>query len=193
MRAWAQPGRVATLEFEKKILLLGDAAVGKTSLIRRFVVDRFADSYIATIGTKTTRKTMYLNYAKSDLTVQLNLSIWDIIGQKGMERTHKVYFPGTEAAIFVADLTRPDTFDSLGEWAAALKGVCGDVSGVVAANKVDLTGMAAVSDAQAEAAARGVGYGWLKTSAKTGENVEQAFRSVATDLCRPLVAKYRRG
>lgn len=184
---------VPTIEVEKKVLLLGDAAVGKTSLVRRFVVDVFSDNYIATIGTKTTRKTMYLNYEKTDVTVQLNLSIWDIIGQKGMERTHKVYFPGTEAAILVADLTRPDTFESLAEWAGALRAVCGDVMSVVAANKSDLAGGVVVRDEDAEAAAEALGCGWLKTSAKTGKNVEEAFRSLATELCKPIVARYRRG
>src|SRR6266702_3278588 len=101
-----------TLEFEKKVLLIGDASVGKTSLVRRFVIDKFDDRYIVTIGTKTSRKPMEFKYEPQQLAITLTLNIWDIIGQKEMKKLHTLYFKGSEGVIVVCDMTRADTLAS---------------------------------------------------------------------------------
>jgi GTPase SAR1 family protein len=74
------------LTIKKKIVLLGDSAVGKTSLIRRYVFDQFEDSYIATIGTKVTRKELKIQ--RPHHSVDLTFVIWDLIGREGYHGLH---------------------------------------------------------------------------------------------------------
>lgn len=182
-----------TLEFEKKILLIGDGSVGKTSLVRRFVIDKFDDKYIMTIGTKTSRKPMSFTFEPEQLQLELQLDIWDILGQSGMERAHRVYFKGAEAFILVFDGVRRPTFDGLVGWASQVVELCGSIPGVLACNKVDLKDQFQVTEAEVESLAKQLNLTLFYTSAKTGENVEAAFKKVGNDLCYPLIQKYAGG
>lgn len=183
-----------SMEFEKKILLLGDGAVGKTSLVRRFVIDKFADKYITTIGTKTSRKELEFDYPTEQLQLKLQLDIWDILGQKGMERAYTIYFKGAEAVLYVCDGTRKETLDSIATWVDEVKANAGKaLPGILACNKIDLANEIQVTPEELEAAAKTYGLTLLRTSAKTGENVEQAFREIGEFLCGPIITKYGGG
>jgi len=177
------------LEFEKKVLLIGEASVGKTSLVRRFVIDRFDDRYIVTIGTKVSRKVMDFEYPGEGVAVSLMMSVWDVIGQRSAERVHEMYFKGAEAFILVCDGTRRETFEAVGDWAFRARRVAGPVPGVLACNKADLKAAFKVTDAEVRAKAQGLGLAPLFTSAKTGENVEEAFRQIGEGLSRAILAK----
>ena len=96
---------------KKKVVLLGNSAVGKTSLIKRFVYDKFEDSYIATIGSKVTKKNMSMMTGGQEK--GLTLMIWDVLGSEGYKATHARTLAGAHGAILVSDLTRKDTLDSL--------------------------------------------------------------------------------
>jgi small GTP-binding protein len=181
------------LEFEKKILLIGDGSVGKTSLVRRFVIDKFDDKYIVTIGTKTSRKPMKFAFAPEQLEIDMQLDIWDILGQSGMERAHRVYFKGAEAVIIVCDGTNRKSFDAVPGWAASVVELCGSIPGALAVNKVDLRPQFQVSDEEAAARAKEFNLTLFHTSAKTGENVEAVFQHIGSALCTPLIAKYGPG
>ncbi|HKZ59173.1 MAG TPA: Rab family GTPase [Candidatus Thermoplasmatota archaeon] len=182
-----------SLEFEKKILLIGDGNVGKTSLVRRFVIDKFDDKYIITIGTKTSRKPMEFDYPGDGLHIKLQLDIWDILGQTGMERAHRMYFKGAEAVIIVCDGTRRASFDSVPTWAKSVYELCGPVPGAFAVNKVDLKESFQVSDEEAASRAKEINLALFHTSAKTGENVEAVFHQIGQYLCATIVAKYGGG
>jgi len=184
---------VETLEIEKKILLLGEPAVGKTSLVRRFVIDKFSDRYLATIGTKTSRKLMDFNFPERGLHIKLQLYVWDVFGQSGMPRAYKIYFKGAEAAILVFDLTRPMTLAALERWGETLRSICGDVPGILACNKADLDRQVSITDEEISKKAGSLRMASLMTSAKTGENVETAFRAIGSLLCAPMVQKFLRG
>jgi small GTP-binding protein len=162
---------------KKKVLLLGDGAVGKTSLIRRFVVDKFSDDYIATIGTKVTKKEMQLRHHGED--VYLTLVIWDILGQKEYRTIHETSFAGATGALVVGDLTRPETMDSLEEhWIPFLWSRVGKVPLVFAGNKTDLIESPRESERTlGDLASRYEAEG-VMTSAKTGMGVEAAFRAL---------------
>src|SRR5213592_2010376 len=122
---------------KRKILLLGDGAVGKTSLIRRFVVDKFSDDYITTIGTKVTKRDLRLELGNR--TVDLSLMIWDVLGQKGYKGIQESAFRGARGVILVFDVTRPETFESFDEyWIPRVRAVAGPIPMVVVGNKVDL-------------------------------------------------------
>jgi len=173
---------------KKKVVLLGDSAVGKTSLIKRFVLDIFEDSYIATIGSKVTRKE--LKIPRPDKTVDLTLMIWDLIGREGYTAFHARTFAGVHGAILVADLTRLETLETLERyWIPALFKVVENVPLVFAANKsdrmkeaewkpevlADVAGRYNDGLTSVLPASRLTTY---TTSAKTGENVERAFESL---------------
>ncbi|MEF8873317.1 MAG: Rab family GTPase [Candidatus Thermoplasmatota archaeon] len=113
-----------------KILLLGDGAVGKTSLVRRFVEQKFDDRYIATIGVNVKKKRL------PDLDVKLML--WDMYGQKMNKDLHASHYSGADGAIIVYDLTRYDTFLSLASWINEVFSVTGKIPFVILGNKLDL-------------------------------------------------------
>ncbi|MFQ5885567.1 MAG: hypothetical protein ACE5IO_10770, partial [Thermoplasmata archaeon] len=96
---------------KKKVVLLGDSAVGKTSLIRRYVFDQFEGSYVTTIGSKVTRKEMMI--VRDGDGVSVNMIIHDILGRAGYMALHSRTFAGVQGAILVADLTRRETLNSL--------------------------------------------------------------------------------
>jgi small GTP-binding protein len=172
----------------KKIVLLGDSAVGKTSLVRRYVFDQFEDSHIATIGSKVTMKRLMV--PRPDRTVDLKLMIWDIIGREGYRALHARTFAGVHGAILVADLTRRETLESLERyWIPALMKVVESVPLVFACNKSDLKKDFEFDPDEMEDLASRYNIGLegvlpsgfksdYSTSAKNGSNVEQVFESL---------------
>ena len=123
----------------KKVVLLGESAVGKTSLIRRFVHDEFSDSYISTIGTKVSKKVLDINFEGQD--TQVNLMIWDMLGREGYMSTQARQIVGAQGVIIVADITRPETLTNLEKyWIPLILRTIGTVKlpFVFLGNKVDL-------------------------------------------------------
>ncbi|RRR73967.1 MAG: GTP-binding protein [Candidatus Viridilinea halotolerans] len=162
----------------RKICLLGDFAVGKTSLIRRFVEGRFDESYLSTIGVQISRRTVTL--AAPDVT--LNLYVWDTAGSEPFTAVVRSYYQGARGAILVCDLTRPDTLQSLTKYVREMSAVNKAMAFVVVGNKVDLAGQREISDAMLDEAAQQYNAPWFLSSARTGENVEEAFQVLAGQL-----------
>ncbi|TRO50712.1 GTP-binding protein [Candidatus Bathyarchaeota archaeon] len=175
-------GMTETKELIKKICLLGDAAVGKTSLIRRYVYSSFDDKYITTIGTKVTKKSLVFKHPSQDMKVRISLLIWDILGQKEYSRLHPVYYQGAEGGLVVSDATRPATIKSLEEWAVGFQKTVGSVPLVFLINKVDLVDRDAFDLSEAQAIADKYNARLYFTSAKTGENVERSFLELGNTL-----------
>jgi small GTP-binding protein len=166
----------------KKVCLLGDFAVGKTSLMRRFVYDLFSDKYISTIGVKVSRKTVAIPVA-ADI-VELTMMLWDLGGSEEFNRVRASYLRGAAGAVLVCDLARPRTLDSIRTYADELHGISPGARFILAANKCDLTDRQRLTREQIEAAAANVNAPYYLTSAKTGDEVETLFRH----LGRLLVA-----
>src|SRR5207249_9482358 len=158
---------------KRKILLLGDGAVGKTSLIRRFVVDKFSDEYITTIGTKTTKKDLLLDLEGKEWNV--SLLIWDVLGQKGYTEVQTSAFQGAKGVILVYDVSRPGTRGSLVDyWIPRVWKVVGRLPMVVFANKSDLATDRSAEEAQLASLCELYGCTGHLTSAKSGTGVEDA-------------------
>lgn len=169
------------IEYRKKILLIGDAAVGKTSLIRRLVVDLFDDKYITTIGTKVTVKDMQVSVDEE--LIYLRFQIWDILGQKGYTKLYHASFKGAQGVLFVADLTRKETLDSLRNyWIPQVKEVIGSIPFIILANKSDLVKKADFSQEDLQEFAREYKVQYYLTSAKNGNNINKAFNSLGTKM-----------
>ena len=171
-------------QISKKVCLLGEFAVGKTSLVRRFVYDAFDDKYISTIGVKVSRKTVVVPH--EDEPVDLNMMLWDLAGGEEFNRVRASYFRGAAGAVLVCDVTRPDTLEGLFTYAQDLTRVCPGACFVVAGNKSDLVDEQQVSLADIESAAKAIegetGCGSVScylTSARTGQDVETIFRRLA--------------
>lgn len=173
---------------KKKIVMLGDSAVGKTSMIRRFVFDKFDDAYISTIGSKVTKKEMVI--PKDGKKTDLRFMIWDVLGRAGYTATHSRTFAGVHGAILVCDMTRRETLKTLERyWIPLLFDVVEHVPLVFACNKNDLSDDCTFEQDDLVAIASRYNSGFKKelpanlttcfsTSAKTGDNIEGAFESL---------------
>lgn len=177
------------VELVKKVCLLGDPGVGKTSLVRRFVLDQFDDHYLTTIGAKVTKKTKVMDVLEHDLRVHLNLMIWDVAGHKEYRQFHEMYLRGMEGVMSVADLTRASTFEGLKSSMTMVQQNSPAVPVVFLLNKCDLADPSSkdLQDIMSLAGARKIPV--LPTSAKTGQNVEKAFDSLAQMMVGDWVRK----
>ncbi len=161
-----------------KLCLAGEPAVGKSSMIKRFVLDMYDDRYIATLGTKVTKKTVTLVDFDGGQ-VKADLIIWDVMGTRSIRDLLKeAYYHGANGVMAVCDLTRQETLLELDSWSKAIETVAGVVPTQVVANKVDLKESRQVSDGELEKFCSARGWKYVMTSAKTGENVEQAFKDL---------------
>ncbi len=161
---------------QKKICLLGDFAVGKTSLTRRFVEGRFDDRYLSTIGVKISRKPVEM----SEYT--LNLLIWDLVGGADFSKSMVTHLRGSVAAIIVCDLTRRETLDAYQFYAGQMRAVNPDAVLVFAGNKFDLVDKRMISNDELQVFSRQLNGRYLNTSAKTGFQVETAFQWLAEQI-----------
>lgn len=168
-----------TVTLKSKICLVGGLAVGKTSLIRRFTLNVFDDQYRTTLGTKVTKKTIEATFAERGLIARVDMTIWDIMGQQGFQELLKeAYFHGARGILGVADLTRRASLIELGDWIAAVQSVAGYVPVLIAMNKSDLSALAQVNPDHISEFVGRFQSNYLGTSAKTGENVDDAFQKI---------------
>lgn len=161
------------LVIQKKVCLLGDFAVGKTSLVRRFVHDLFDDKYITTIGVKVSRKAVTI--PRDSGTVEMTMMLWDLAGSEEFDQMRASYLRGTAGAVLVCDLTRAETLDRLWAYAHDLSGVSPGVRLILAANKRDLVDQQNINTDGIEALAAHLNAPHYLTSAKTGCEVEALF------------------
>lgn len=163
---------------QKKICMLGGFAVGKTSLVSRFVRSIFSDKYLTTVGVKIDKKPMAVD--GQDVTLML----WDLYGEDDFQSVQETHLRGTAGYLIVVDGTRPATLDTARELQPRIVRTVGEVPFVVVLNKADLATEWRVDDGTvASAFERNAGV--LRTSAKTGDGVEEAF----VTLTRAVLAR----
>jgi small GTP-binding protein len=165
-----------TVGVKKKVCLIGDPAVGKTSLIRKYVTDVFDDKYIGTLGTKVTKKRVLIE--QPEINYDLTLAIWDILGQKEFQRIQNMAYRGAKGAFLVCDLTRKETLDNLQEWSNAIKQVTNEIPIIIVANKCDVETQAFGEDEIKVIAKKLNDAPYIITSAKNGDNVNESFYSM---------------
>ncbi|MHA1238700.1 MAG: Rab family GTPase [Candidatus Odinarchaeia archaeon] len=158
------------IDYVFKVLLLGDGAVGKTSLISMFTQGFMKKDYKMTIGVDIMAKTVRVGDTVA------KLSIWDLAGQQRFKAIRGAFYGGVAGAMLVFDLTRAITFKNLVNWLEELYQYGSpDVPVILIGNKSDLPKLREVKDEDIEWFATEIGCEYLLTSAKTGENVENAF------------------
>jgi len=165
-----------------KVCLVGEHAVGKTSLIKRYVLNEYDDRYIVTLGAKVSKKELLVNPKGSD-PIQMDMTIWDIMGSKGFrELLREAYFHGAQGILAVADVTRYDTLEDLDSWVESVFRTVGEIPVAFAINKTDLKDQAAFGEEQVKQATEAFEASYFYCSAKTGENVELAFRTLGETI-----------
>jgi small GTP-binding protein len=160
---------------QKKICMLGASAVGKTSLVSRFVRSLFSDKYHTTVGVKVDKKVVALGQE------QMDLLLWDLYGEDEFQRIRASYLRGSSGYVLVVDGTRRETLEKAVVLQNRTEETIGKVPFVLVVNKADLAEKWEIDDAAIEELNK---RGWpaFKTSAKTGEGVEQAFLALARNM-----------
>ncbi len=162
-------------EYSNKLILTGDYQVGKTSLIRRFIKNRFEKDYISTIGVQLSKKTVILSEK-----TKLNFIIWDIGGQSQFDLNRARFYNGANAAFIVVDRTRPNNLKSIEKWYNEIqKTLKRTIPVVIVGNKSDLVDEIVISEEEIKEVANEFGFHYILTSALTGENVNDAFLYIA--------------
>lgn len=164
----------------KKVCLLGDSGVGKTSLIRRYVHNQFDDMYVMTFGAKVSSKNIRLYTETEEILV--TLSIWDIVGDHSRRSLQEKHFDNASGGLIVCDCTRDITYEHLGDWVNTFRKIVPDGKLIFLLNKIDIRDKAVVSIEDLSETARRYHGKYFETSAKTGENVEMAFRTLAEKM-----------
>ena len=173
---------------KKKVVILGDPAVGKTSLIRRYVINTFDERYISTIGARVSKKEVGVQTVTPP--VRMDMMIWDLIGSKESTRLHEMYYRGAEGALVVCDISRLSTIENMGMWVESFRKAEGDRPAILIINKADLQGFWTLDEDSMEALAARHHTFYYLTSAKTGANVEAAFLRLGEEM---VLKDLRRG
>lgn len=175
----AQPSSSGSVQplAKYKLVVLGDQGCGKTSIITRFMYDKFDNNYQATIGIDFLSKTMYLE----DRTVRLQL--WDTAGQERFRSLIPSYIRDSSVAVVVYDVTNRPSFLSVNKWIDDVRNERGtDVIIVLVGNKTDKSDARQVSVEEGEAKAKEHDIMFIETSAKAGFNIKALFRKIAAAL-----------
>jgi small GTP-binding protein len=156
----------------KKIILTGSFGVGKSSLFNRFIYEQFDDKYLTTIGVKVNKKTVDIEGTA------LSILLWDIAGEVTQDKVPVSYFLGASGIIYVFDLSRPSTYANIASDIKYLQNLLPNGVVKVVGNKKDL-----VTDEQILKIKEEVPMPWnILTSAKMGENVEEMFIEIGSEL-----------
>jgi small GTP-binding protein len=170
----------------KKICIIGDFGVGKTSLIRRYVDRQFSDHYLSTIGVKISRKQLKI-LASDASKISCQLMIWDIEGKTEFQSITPSYVAGAKGSIIVADLNRPETLEHIQEHLDLILSINpGNIAIAIALNKSDSVYPEKIQDMMGlmESIQPCPAQKIYVTSAKTGHAIEELFEDLARSLLK---------
>jgi small GTP-binding protein len=180
-----QPGTAAdSYQFLFKTMVIGEGAVGKTTLVNRYVTGVFERDYKTTIGSQFAVKLAHISPPEKEYATGIKLQAWDVAGQARFKAVRKMYYSGAAGIILVFDVTRRRSFTELAKWVQeADESVGGRVPMICVGNKTDLPDRAVPSD-EAKRWAEDNGFLYMESSAKTGEGVADMFTVLAEVMWR---------
>ncbi|MFO7837464.1 MAG: Rab family GTPase [Promethearchaeia archaeon] len=168
-------------EYKYRLVLLGEAAVGKTSLLRRYTENTFDEEYKQTLGTTFAAKDVAIENDEGEET-EVRLVIWDMGGQSTYKELRRQYMKGAAGGIIVYDVTRPETFMAMNNWFESFRETCPNSPVIICANKIDLEEDRMVPVEPGIMLRDWFQADYYETSAKTGEAVDNAFQRIAKIL-----------
>jgi len=160
-----------------KLLLIGDSGVGKSCLLLRFADNTYTDSYISTIGVDFKIRTLDID-GKT-----VKLQIWDTAGQERFRTITSSYYRGAHGIIVVYDVTDKVSFNNVKQWLGEIdRYACQSVNKLLVGNKADLVEKKVVDYNESKEFADSLGISFLETSAKSAQNVEEAFLTMTRQI-----------
>ncbi|MBF2014366.1 MAG: GTP-binding protein [Rivularia sp. T60_A2020_040] len=162
---------------QKKICMVGAFATGKTSLVAKFVYSIFSEKYQTTVGVKIDKKTVQVKEQ------ELSLILWDLYGEDEFQKLRTSYLRGSSGYLLVVDGTRKTTLEKAVELQQRVEDNLGKVPFILVLNKWDLQDEWELDSANIEAL-ENKGWNTIKTSAKTGLNVEEIFNILASKIMK---------
>ncbi len=168
-----------TVKYTLKIIVIGEPAVGKTSLVKKFISGQFSKDYRSSIGTNIFTKEL-----KLEKNIDIKIQLWDIAGQERWISMRPSYYSGAKGIIIVGDLTRRKTFDQIEKfWIPDVKQYCAQAPIILLANKNDLG--TEISEKEIFSLEKKINaISIIRTSAKTGENVELVFKLISEEAVK---------
>ena len=168
------------VDYVFKVILIGNASVGKSCLLLRFCDNTFNESYYSTIGVDFKIKTITLENSKV-----VKLQIYDTAGQERFHTITSSYYHAADGIGIVYDVTRQDSFDSINSWLSDVEKLAKpDAMKILIGNKCDLTETKIISQDQGFDIAKAFGIPFIETSAKTSENVDNLFYQMAVEMVK---------
>ena len=166
-------------EYMFKIILIGSVGVGKSSLLQRYIENKFDNNYFCTIGVDFYIKKIKLKDK------EIKLQLWDTAGTEKYRSITTSYYRGAHYACIIFDLTQMETFKNLSQWIETYYKYCNrefDKNIIIIGNKNDLIKERVVSKEQIDEFIKINNFSYFETSAKSGENVEECFHFIAEKL-----------
>nr|QZX57782.1 ras-related protein Rab23 [Locusta migratoria] len=165
--------REEELEVAIKVVIVGNGAVGKSSMIQRYCKGTFTKDYKKTIGVDFLERQIELDGE------EVRLMLWDTAGQEEFDAITKAYYRGAQACVLAFSTTDRDSFEAAHSWKMKVEDECGEIPTVLVQNKIDLLDQSVVDPEEAELLARALGCRLLRTSVKEDVNVAAVFRHLA--------------
>jgi small GTP-binding protein len=170
-----------------KIILLGDYAVGKTSILNRFLQNEYNPEYIPTISTNILEKKFrFQNYL-------IRLMLWDTTGERELNEMRREFCANTHVCLIVYDICRLSSFKNIEEWYRILLDSINYKPTIwVVGNKIDLNNSRVVKKEEVKKKAEELTFNYIEVSAKTGENIRILFMSILKDLLKARLNEVKR-
>ncbi|MHA1267175.1 MAG: GTP-binding protein [Candidatus Helarchaeota archaeon] len=166
-------------EYVFKVVIIGDAGVGKTTTTVQFAHSKFESEYKPTIGVSIVKNEYWI---EKDL---VNFQIWDIAGQSFWKDMRKIYYGGAQGCLILYDVTRPSSFQNIQYWKSEVDTfISNAVPCLLCANKIDLDDIRKISREEGERLAQELEIPYIEISAKTSQNIDEAFHQLGVELIR---------
>ena len=164
---------------KKKILVLGDYGVGKTSLIKQCINEDFDDQYLTTLGVNIALKDISIRFGGEKADVDVELELWDIAGNKSIADVKRDFYKNGDGAIIVADLSKEGDIDKCENWIKAAYQIIGEIPFIFVGNKYDLISKEDLDMEKIQTISSKYNVPFILASAKFGDNANEAFHEIA--------------